>query len=75
MKQRKDPRIAEYMRKRREELNQPEKRVFPEFGTFNCTQQYVEKYYAMNGLCTGHQDVGIYVNTLFDNLSTEMATL
>jgi hypothetical protein len=75
MKGRKDPRIAQLMRERREHLNQPEKRVFPDFGTFNCTQQYVEKYYAMNGLVTGSQDVGAYVNDLFQNLSTEMATL
>jgi hypothetical protein len=75
MKGRKDPRIAQLMRERREQLNQPEKRVFPDFGTFNCTQQYAEKYYAMNGLVTGSQDVGVYVNDLFQNLSTEMATL
>jgi hypothetical protein len=76
MKARKDPRIAQLMRDRREYLNQPEKRAFPEFGTFNCTQQYVEKYYAMNGLVTGSpKDVGTYVGDLFQNLSTEMATL
>jgi len=75
MKARKDPRITQFMRDRREHLNQPEKRVFPDFGTFNCTQQYVEKYYAMNGLVTGTQDPSVYVNNLFQNLSTEMATL
>ena len=75
MRQFKNPQITKYMRDRREELNLPEKRVFPEFGTFYCTQQYVEKYYAMNGLVTGSQDVGFYVNDLFQNLSTEMATL
>jgi hypothetical protein len=76
MKARKDPRIAKLMRERREELASPEKRVFPEFGTFNCTQQYVEKYYAMNGLVTGSpKDVGTYVGDLFQNLPTEMATL
>jgi hypothetical protein len=75
MKSRKDPRIAQFMRNRREELASPEKRVFPNFGTFNCTQQYVEKYYAMNGLVTGSQDVAAHVGDLFQNLSTEMATL
>lgn len=76
MKARKDPRITQLMRDRREYLNQPEKRAFPEFGAFNCTQQYVEKYYAMNGLATGSpKDVGTYVGDLFQNLSTEMATL
>ena len=72
----KDPRITKYMRERREFLSQPEKREFPEFGTFNCTQQYVEKYYAMNGLVTGSpKDVATYVGDLFQNLSEEMATL
>ena len=71
-----DPRISKLMRERREELASPEKREFPAFGTFNCTQQYVEKYYAMNGLVTGSpKDVGSYVGDLFQNLSTEMATL
>jgi hypothetical protein len=76
MKPRKDPRITQFMRERREHLASPEKREFPAFGTFNCTQQYVEKYYAMNGLVTGSpKDVGTYVGDLFQNLSTEMATL
>lgn len=76
MKARKDPRITQLMRERREELAAPEKREFPAFGTFNCTRQYVKKYYAMNGLATGSpKDVGTYVGDLFQNLSTEMATL
>ena len=76
MKQRKDPRIAAYMRKRREEQNDPPKRIFPEVGTFCSTKQYVEKYYSMNGLTNGSsKTTEQYVSDLFGALSTEPVTL
>jgi hypothetical protein len=76
MRERKDPRIAAYMRKRREEMAAPEIRAFPKLGTFCTTKEYVEKYYAMNGLTgASGETTEDYVAGLFGPLSTEPVTL